>query len=87
MTEVKITIDGVEVTTQRYAGYKELWPLVRLGRNAIRRLEVNYGFPTRRMPGPRGRVYFFKAEVDRWMADPARKRAYEKEREKYPRIK
>ena len=45
MTEVKIVVAGVEMTTTRHVGWKEIMEYVEIGRRAIRRLEEEEDFP------------------------------------------
>lgn len=67
MNEIKTVVDGVEITTRRYVGWKEIMGFVELGRKTILRLEKSASFPLRRMPGPRGKVFVYSDEVEKWM--------------------
>lgn len=43
MTEVKIVVAGVEVTTRRHVSWRELWPMVRAGQRLAAMMEKKTG--------------------------------------------
>lgn len=76
MTEVKIVVAGVEVTTTRHVGWKEIMEYVEIGRRAIRRLEEEEDFPIHRIPARhgKGKVFVYAAEVEKWMQKTGRQK-------------
>lgn len=76
MTEVKIVVAGVEMTTTRHVGWKEIMEYVEIGRRAIRRLEEEEDFPIHRIPARhgKGKVFVYAAEVEKWMQKTGRQK-------------